>query len=142
MPSAESGFELRDHTADIALYVWGNTLPALFSSAAAGLYATIGLLKVGGACHDATLGLEAGDAESLLHDFLSELHFRFETRDEMYSEFDFGHLDGHALEVKMRMGRIDRDASVFDREVKAVTYHDLEITQSDGRYEVTLVLDI
>ncbi len=142
MRLADSGFELRDHTADIALYAWGDSLPALFCSAAAGLYATIGDLEVDGKCHAVTLSLEAGDAESLLHDFLSELHFRFETRGEVHSDFGFDRLDEHVLSVKMCMARVDHQKSVFDREVKAVTYHDLEITQSDGRFEVTLILDI
>ncbi len=142
MTDQPSGFELQDHTADIALYVWGNTLEALFASAADGLYATIGVMQTTAEGRDHTLRLEAGDAESLLHDFLAELHFNFETRGVLFADFKFAKLDGRALEVTARRTEVDPEASIFDREVKAVTYHDLAITRHHGRYEVTLILDI
>ena len=42
MSPAQRGFELRDHTADIALFSWGATAKHLFSAAADGLYAACG----------------------------------------------------------------------------------------------------
>ncbi len=142
MPNSASGFELRDHTADIALYVWGRTLEELFCAAARGLYATIGELKASKECHNMTLSLQAGDAEFLLRDFLAELHFRFETDGLVVTQFAFDRLDERELRVTTTGAEVDRDESVFDREVKAVTSHDVRITRGDGRYEVTLILDI
>ena len=44
MTKPTGGFELREHTADLALYVWGRDLPELFARAAKGLYAAMGNL--------------------------------------------------------------------------------------------------
>lgn len=142
MKHAPAGFELRDHTADIALYVWGDSRGALFRAAADGLYATIGELVVRGESRTESLRLEAGDIESLLQDFLSELLFRFETKAVRISDFAFRRLDDTVLDAAMRVAEVDQRASLFDREVKAVTYHDLNVIERDGRYEVTLILDI
>jgi len=164
MTSASCGFELRDHTADIALYAWGDSLEALFRSAAEGFYATIGDLRVRPPQRREALRLEAGDVESLLHDFLGELLYRFETRQERLTEFTFGRLDDNLLEGEVSISQVDSGASVFDREVKAVTYHDLNIlrrapltrdatsaqknatrssrVKGPGRYETTIILDI
>ena len=66
MCSENSGFELRDHTADIALFVWGDSLESLFRAAASGLYATVGQLSSRGESSRDTLRFEATDVESLV----------------------------------------------------------------------------
>lgn len=138
----QGGFELRDHTADIALYVWGDSPASLFRAAAEGLYATIGELRGSKQTRQVTLTLAAGDAESLLHDFLAELHYRFETHGELLSDFTFETLEATRLQSLATAARVDPAASVFDREVKAVTYHDLAVVRVAERLEVTIVLDI
>ena len=85
---------------------------------------------------------ETNDLESLLHDFLDELLYRFEMLGQRLAGFFFGRLDANVLEADAAVNRVDARASVLDREVKAVTYHDLNIVKDEGRYEVTVVLDI
>ena len=137
-----SGYELRDHTADIALYAWSDTLEGLFASAGRGLYAAIGELKPMGSAVGAVIELRAGDAESLLHDFLSELLFHFETKHVLYSDFEFTRLDDNVLRANARVADMDERGSILDREVKAVTFHDVSIVRASGQYQVTFILDI
>ncbi len=137
-----TGFELRDHTADIALYAWGDSLEGLFRAAAEGLYATIGELEASDANQNETLRLEGNDVNDLLHDFLAELLYRFETQALHLSNFAFERLSDTELVATATAGQVDPKASIFDREVKAVTYHDLNVLHRDGRYEVTVILDI
>lgn len=150
-PTNPFGFELRDHTADIALHVRAASMEMLFVTAAEGLYATIGDLKCrcvadpAATTHSAgreSVSLHAADREGLLHHFLSELLYRFEIRQERLSAFVFDKFDDTALTVSADVVAVDMDASVMDREVKAVTYHDLRIVQTASGYEVTLILDI
>ncbi|NOT02115.1 MAG: archease [Phycisphaerales bacterium] len=151
-PTHRGTFELRDHTADIALHVRGASIESLFVTAADGLYATIGDLRCPPVADPAiatpqaaareSITLHAADREGLLHHFLSELLYRFEIRHQRLSAFDFDTFDDTALTVSADVAAVNMDASVMDREVKAVTYHDLRIIQSAGGYEVTIVLDI
>ena len=142
MSRARAGFELRDHTADIAVYAWADSVEGLFRAAAEGLYATIGELQTEETGERERIRVEASDPESLLHDFLDELLYRFEMRGQRLADFRFRRLDRGVLEADVAVNRVDARASVLDREVKAVTYHDLNIVKSDGGYEVTLILDI
>jgi SHS2 domain-containing protein len=142
MTGARAGFELRDHTADIAVYAWADSVEGLFRAAAEGLYATIGELQTEETGERARIHIEAGDPESLLHDFLDELLYRFEMGGQRLSDFSFGRLAAGVLEADAAVNCVDARASVLDREVKAVTYHDLNIVRDEGRYEVTVILDI
>ena len=142
MARGPTGYELRDHTADIGLHVWGDTLESLFRSAAEGYYAVVGDLTPCETTESVSLRIDATDGDALLHDFLSELLFRFETGGLILRDFVFDRLDDTGLHTTATCAKVDADASVFDREVKAVTFHDLRIVERDGRYEVTVVLDI
>lgn len=142
MTRARAGFELRDHTADIAVYAWADSVQGLFEAAAEGLYATIGELQSETTGGRERIRVEANDLESLLHDFLDELLYRFEMREQRLAGFSFGRLDDKVLDADAAVSRVDVRASMLDREVKAVTYHDLNIVESGGRYEVTVILDI
>jgi SHS2 domain-containing protein len=46
------------------------------------------------------------------------------------------------LRVEAVAADIDMERSAFDREVKAITYHELAIRQEDARWVATVVLDI
>ena len=37
---------------------------------------------------------------------------------------------------------VDRERSVYHREVKAITYHELDIRQIPGGYQATIIVDI
>ena len=50
--------------------------------------------------------------------------------------------DTAQLNVIGQAMRLDNDATVYSREVKAVTYHELAIRQTPEGYEATVILDI
>ena len=137
-----TGFELLDHTADIALHVAADSIERLFRYAADGLYVVVGELVTSSDSHPTAFRFEAGDVESLLHDFLAELLFLLETRRVRLADFTFACLDDNVCDVTASAADIDAQASTFDREVKAVTYHDLSVIRRAGRFETTIILDI
>ncbi len=137
-----TGFELRDHTADVALYVWGDTLEALFRSAADGLYAVIGKLEGTGQETPTEFNLAAGDPADLLGDFLSELLFIFDASHAMVTELGFDALAESGLRATATVRPLDMQRSRFDCEVKAVTRHNLAIHRTDRGYETTVILDL
>jgi len=141
-PPSPAGFEWRDHTADIALHVWAPSLAELFRVAAEGLYATIGQLKCGPATRATTVELSAGDVPDLLQSWLAELLFRFETGDEVLVDVAIDELTETKLHATAKSAPLDRDASTLDREVKAVTYHGLDVTRTPDGVVTTVILDI
>jgi SHS2 domain-containing protein len=137
-----SSYEFQDHTADIAILIRGEDLPSLLSEAAKALYATIGQLEAGSVHVEQDIAIEAPDSETLLHDWMAELLFRLEVHGEWFVEFHFSECSATRLAAQVKGTVIDPDASQFDREVKAVTFHDLQVNEVGGEIIGRVILDI
>jgi|LDZU01.1.fsa_nt_gi SHS2 domain-containing protein len=132
----KSGFQEIEHTADAAIQVWGNTLPVLFQQAAYGLYAVTGVQVLAGSSTMRRFNLNAKDKESLLVAFLSELLF-YLNKEEMFQDINLK-INGERLFGQLR----GRKVKEIQREIKAVTYHQMKIIQKDGRYQTDIVFDV
>lgn len=132
-----SGFIELEHTADWSLRVWAPDLPGLLREAARGMYTLMEIESPGGQPVSRELELDALDAESLLVTFLSELLYDCEQNhaayDEMQIEASLTHLQAKLSGAHFKQVR---------KEIKAVTYHKLAVTSSNGRLEVTIVFDV
>lgn len=142
MKTPHTGYELREHTADIALYVWADQPETLFVTAARGFYAAIGDLAPGGEAEPLEIALTAPDRADLLGDFLAELLFIFETRHAQVTDIDIISLGQSELHARCQLRPVNMKASEFDLELKAVTRHNLAITAENHPYEATIILDI
>lgn len=135
-------FELFDHTADMGIRVRAATPAELLEPAAKGLYAAIGDLVPGEAAGSREFDLTGGDRAALLRDFLTELLILFERDHVFVTQMEHVTFDDARLRVTARLHRLDADRSVFAREVKAITYHELEVREVDGGYEARVIVDI
>lgn len=138
--SANSGYREIEHTADWQLEVWAPDLPTLFSLAAEGMLALANVRIESSQQVNRKLHLKAGDLESLLVSFLSELLYLGEAQGLGFGRTDIVILPGQPVELRANLlgGQILEQA----KEIKAVTYHNLEIRQVDGLYRVRIVFDV
>jgi riboflavin kinase/FMN adenylyltransferase len=129
-----------EHTADRALSVWGQTLPALFMGAAQGMYSLMSDLDREGlvATEWRTISLEGLDRESLLVDWLNELLYLAESEDLLLLKFEIDSLTETALEG--RVGGVPADETVVD--IKAATYHQLEVKEKEGGWSTLITFDV
>ena len=135
-------YELFDHTADMGIRIHAGTRAELLKPAAQGLYAAIGEFVPQGRPTSQRIDLGGTDAAYLLRDFLAELLMHFERDLLMITDIDDPQLDDNNLRATLRLAPVDPDGSVFFREVKAITYHELEIRSIPDGYEATLIIDI
>ncbi len=117
-------------------------MPGLFTAAAEGLYATIGEIETRAEAVPLEIHLTAREPADLLCDFLAELLYLFETARVRLTDLHFVELSQTTLHAKTLRRPVDTDRSVFDREVKAVTRHDLHVEQDADGYATTIILDI
>lgn len=127
-------YEVLDHTADIGIRAYGGTLPEIFSSAAAGMFSLITESEVSGT-GELAIELEADDVEQLLVDWLSELLFAFDSKGLLFSGFEVD-IEGRALHARVRGESYDPERHRLEREIKAVTYHMLEVNLEKGYAQV------
>jgi len=141
MAAKESGFEIVDHTADVAIRGWASSLEALFTSMAQGLFEVIGEDVNITATQSRTLHLEAETREELLHDWLETLNALHQIHHELYTQFDIK-IEANRLQATIRGGSLDQASNALGTEVKAVTWHDLAVQDTPEGLNAYVLLDI
>jgi SHS2 domain-containing protein len=131
------GFEEISHTADWSAHVWAQDRPSLFAECARAMNALSGTLIGSGPRTHQTFEAEAPDLESLLVAFLSELVYYQEQENLAFDRFEV-QVESERLKVEMEGGQI---ASV-DKAIKAVTYHNLRVRETDRGWETSIVFDV
>jgi SHS2 domain-containing protein len=144
MDGMDSGFsdetvQIVEHTADWAVRVRGRDLAELFHRAAEGMARLLaGDLATLSLTEARAVTLAAYDAESLLVDFLGELAYWAERDGLVFPVAEFNQVTPVALAGLVRGGR----PVEMQKHIKAVTYHDLAIKETNGGLEVTIVFDV
>jgi len=131
-------FEELEHTADIAIRVWGSTLAALFANAAYGMACQLTDLDEIDLTVEKEIKLRAEDVEMLLVDWLSELLYLGEREDAVFVIFEMGQVTPHELHAVARGGRIREHQA----HIKAVTFSQMDVQEINGVYETPIVFDV
>lgn len=131
------GFEELSHTADWSVRVWADDLPSLFAEAARAMNALAGTVTTQGPRVKRRFESDGTDAESLLVAFLSELVYYQEQENLAFDAFEIQMNDEH---ISAYMEGVE--IHTVDKAIKAVTYHNLKVEETDHGYEVTIVFDV
>ena len=134
--NTKQGFNEIENTADAALHVWGETLVDLFRQAALGIYALAGAQADSSPTTDCSIRLKADDLEALMVNFLSELVFYINKG--ILFQIDTLKIDQYQLEGKLTGKPILR----LQREIKAVTFNQMQIVCIENLFQTDIVLDI
>jgi len=137
MDAPSAGYREREHTADWELEVWAPDFVTLLEQAARGMYALSGVQLRAAPRRTRSIKLEAADLEGLLVAFLDELLFLGEQEDLAFDVFDLI-LEGNNLRGELTGAPI----AACTKEIKAVTYHNLEIRKGARGLEVRIVFDV
>lgn len=141
----QPGFETFDHTADMGIRVFAPTMAGLVQPATQGLYSLIGeltLLESGDKGPIAFTPGEKSDPACLLRDYLDKLLYEFECHHRVAASIIVHEFTDERLVVDVHWRLVDHERSIYYREVKAITYHDLAIREIPGGYEATVIVDI
>ncbi len=134
----EFGFRERAHTADWELEVWAPDLATLLEQAAFGMYSLTGVRLETSSPQERSLVLQAEDAESLLVRFLSDLLWL-----EQSEGLGFDHISIN-VDRKFNLWAELGGAPVtrLDKEIKAVTYHNLKVETTPEGLRANIVFDV
>ncbi|MES3518032.1 MAG: archease [Natronomonas sp.] len=132
-------YELRRHTADIAVFATGEDLGATFASVADGLTAAHYEPETT-AGERFELSVEASGLEALLFDYLDELIYQRDVRAVLPAE--------HRVTVDRERLSLEASArgvplsSIDAREIKAVTYSEMRLEETEDGWEAYVVFDV
>jgi len=138
MEVLDSGFRELEHTADWAIQVWAPDLPTLFVKAAEGMNSlSVVQLEQGNRIRQA-IAFDALELESLLVMCLEEILYLGEHHGLGFDRFEVEITDGFSMRSILSGAKIKK----IDKEIKAVTFHNMKVSQTELGYEVTIVFDV
>lgn len=141
----EKKFEYLEHTADVKFRAYGNSLEEAFASAAEAMFSSMIDLSTVLPERELAISLEAESLEDLLYDWLSELLFHFDANYIIFKKFEvekiFESNGKFLIEARVSGEQIDLEKHKFHLQVKAVTFHDMQIIRSNNRWEIQVLLD-
>ena len=136
-------YRLLDHTGDIALLVRAPTHPALYDAATRALFDVILDVRTVEPRERVEVLIDtAVDAEDLLVRYLSELLFLHDSRGWLFRGAEVRDLRPDGLTADVLGEPFDPLRHSIQRQVKAVTYHNLMLSQDRQGWSARLVLDL
>lgn len=135
-----------DHTADLAVRVSGNSLEDLFNTAANAMVdLAINDVKIKPVSRK-DFEFSAHTSEELLVNFLSELNFLLQAKKWIFRSIRTFQMKPQTnnlfLELVVEGGSPKAGNFQIQTEIKAITFHGLEIKESGGKFETIIVFDI
>ncbi len=141
----EMPFEFFDVTADIGYRAYGDTLDQAFENAGLALFEVITDTSALKPLIKKTISLKSEDKKALLYDWLNELIFLHDVEYLVFSRFQVDisgdENKGYQLDAVVWGEEFEQYHHESRDEVKAVTYHLMEIEKDDG-YWLQVILDV
>jgi SHS2 domain-containing protein len=136
------GHEILEHPADVGISAHGESLQEAFEEAAGGLMEIILDPATVRPRTAMPVSITASDHQQLLVRWLSEVLFLYDGKRFPCAEFSIHELGPTWLVATVRGEELDTTRHLTRLDVKAITYHQLEIREGAGHARVRVFLDI
>jgi SHS2 domain-containing protein len=138
--SEATPYEILEHTADIGVRARGRSLEEVFENAAWGMVDILGARAHGGKGEAVAVAVEGSDREALLVAWLNEVMFRLEHSGARLASLGVRAVREGAMDATLNL--MEDGPPPDGTELKAATYHQLAIRQTEGGYEATVYFDV
>jgi SHS2 domain-containing protein len=131
-----------DPTADCGIQVFGKDLKALFENAGLALFdliADISLVKSG---FEYPIQVSGSDWQDLMVNWLRELLYFWTGKDLLVKEIEVTEILEFQLSARIRVDTFNAAQHRLNHEIKAVTYHRIQVTPSPTGWEATVIFDV
>ncbi|KAG8316426.1 protein archease isoform X1 [Homalodisca vitripennis] len=138
-------YEYLDHTADVQIHAWGETLTEAFEQCANAMFGYMTEIEYVEMVDTQDIEAEGHDMLSLLFHFLDEFLFLFSAepffiaRKVKILEFDKENfkIKARGFGETFEIGKHPQGT-----EVKAITYSNMQVHENEGKSEVFVIIDI
>jgi SHS2 domain-containing protein len=135
-------FEILDHTADIGIIVYGDDLKVLFESAAEAFFHLITDLRKVRRRIEKRIEIKEESLDRLMVDWLSELLYLHDVENLLFKGFKVESVGKGGLKAVAKGEPFQEGIHVIKTEVKAVTYHQIEVRQEKNRWRARIIFDL
>jgi SHS2 domain-containing protein len=135
-------FQILEHTADIGFEAYGPTCEKVFANAARALIYLMVDLESILPQDNLSLHAEGSDMPNLLVNWLSEVLYLFDAEGWLFRDFEVKNLTDRSLAAVGRGEKFDRTRHKAKLLVKAITYHQLDLSESGQGWRAQVYVDI
>ena len=131
-----------EHTADIGIRCRAPTLERLFECAARAMFELIVPLDSVEPARKVPVAVKAASLEELFVSWLEELLYIWESKRILLSRFMVRNVSTDSVEAAVAGEPYDAGRHDLQSEIKAATYHGLQIERTGDGWEVQVIFDV
>ncbi len=135
-------YKLTDHTADFGIHVFGTDLQELFSNAAFAMFDIITDIGTLRGTHEEKIHVTGDDWPDLMVNWLREMLFLWAGRELLVKQVDIVSISEYQLTAAISADPYDPDSHPVNSEIKAVTYHRIQVDTTDEGWESKIIFDV
>jgi SHS2 domain-containing protein len=136
------GFEFIEHTADIGVRARGLSRAEVFEQCALGMVSLMYDPETVERSQRVRIEARADDEKALLVAWLSEIIYLVETEGWAFRDFEVEEISRQEVRGWGLGEPLDAARHRVSGEVKAPTYHMLELAEREGRWEAQVIFDV
>jgi SHS2 domain-containing protein len=141
MTTAER-YSLLDHTADLGLEIYGRDLPELFANACFALFDNITDLSLLSGKSSKTITVTGDDTADLMINWLRELLGMWTVDGLLVKSSRMIDVSETKLTAKILFDPYAPGRHILKSDIKAVTYHDVQVRRQDSGWTARVVVDV
>jgi SHS2 domain-containing protein len=135
-------YRVFDHTADLGVEIYGKTVKDLFANAAFAVFDILTDLNRVRAIEEKKITVEGEGWEDLLINYLREVLYLFNGEGLLLKEFSIIDIDPQHLRGKVSGEVFDPLKHRMNKEIKAVTYHQITVRETPDGWVGRVIFDV
>ncbi len=135
-------FRILDHTGDLGILVYGRDLEELFRNAGEAFFDIITDVQRVRESTERIIRIEGPNLEDLMVRWLGELLYVHDVDGLLFRSFWIDELRDGLLKARARGEAFDERRHVMKTEIKAVTYHKIQVKEEKEGWSARIIFDL
>ncbi len=142
MPTKSLKYRTINHTADFGLQVFGTNIKELFTNAACAMYDQITDIDSLTGSDEYTIHVTGSDWPDLMVNWLRETLYMWTGKEQLVKTVQILSISKNKLSARVKYDIYNPDQHIIKTEIKAVTYHQIEVNQRPDGWESKIIFDV
>jgi SHS2 domain-containing protein len=142
MQSNKPGYSIIDHTADLGITVRGTDIRDLFEEAARSITHLMVRANPAKETKTVKLSVTGCDSADLMVRWLGEILYLLEGENKVVIHMEIDSISPASLDATLKTVPFDPNTDEILYEIKAVTYHQIEVAEKGNHWEARIIFDL
>lgn len=135
-------YTLIDHTADYGIEVFGKDIKSLFENAGLALFDLISDTELLEAKNEFRIQVSGSDFPDLMVNWLREILYFWTGMEMLGKDIELTEITEFNLTALVRLDNFDQERHFINHEIKAVTYHKIDVRSIPDGWKATVIFDV